>query len=123
MKRILIIWISLTITFISGANAMEECMKEKTNFMYASTSKGDEKKALIEIGTYLISIGKYPNEKAMEKDAKERVVFFEALGLYSQDPQLANASQYRKQIHALIYAHELHDVIVSNNGYLPCNSQ
>lgn len=87
---------------------------------HTSTIKPDEKKAFDELVTYLINIGKYQNKLVAEQDAKDRVSFFNELGLYKTDPQLANASQYRRKVHALIYAHNLHDVIVANNGDLPC---
>lgn len=94
-------------------------MTKRTNFMQASTLEDDERAALSELLRYLIAQGHYDSEEEGEQDAEERVLFFSGLGLYRKDPQLINASKTRKKVHALIYAHELHDVIMSNAGYLP----
>ena len=94
-------------------------MTKRTNFMQASTLEDDERAALSELLRYLVAQGHYDSEEEGEQDAEERVLFCGELGLYREDPQFINASKTRKKVNALIYAHELHDVIVSNAGYLP----
>jgi hypothetical protein len=94
-------------------------MKEKTNFMHASTDKKDEINALNELILYLVSINKYENSVTAEHDAEERVNFFEQQGLYLNNVQFENSSVNYKKTHALIITHNLHDVIEANNGFLP----
>jgi hypothetical protein len=87
--------------------------------MHAPTGLVAEKKAYKELTSYLINLGKYPDAELADIDAQQRVNHFEQLNLYTSDPQLRNASILKKKTHALIYGHELHDVIVANDGYLP----
>ena len=94
-------------------------MTGKTNFLMASTEPSSESKALTEICDYLISINKYSDISETKKDALSRVNHFNSLGLYEDDPQMLNASIERKSVHALIYGHDLHDLLEKNNGLLP----
>jgi len=98
-------------------------MSNRTNFLKGSTNPQAELRALDEICIYLVSIGKYENTESAKTEALERVGLFKELGLYKNDPGLSNASPERKSVHALIYGHDLHDLLVENNGYLPETSE
>jgi len=97
-------------------------MTHKTNFLHGSTDETDEIQAYDELCNYLIRDGKYADSAEADDDAEERVEYFNGLGTYDDDSQLINASIYRKKTHALIYTHNLHDMIVKNNGFLPDSS-
>ncbi len=88
--------------------------QNKVNFLAGSTNPAEEKKALDEVCDYLISLGKYISVDEAKKDAINRMNFFGEL----KDPSMKDASIERKSVHALIYGHELHDVIERNGGYL-----
>lgn len=94
-------------------------MTNRTNFMRGSTDAEAEELALLEMCEYLVALGKYSSVIEAKIDALERVKFFSKLGLDTIDPQLLNASPARKSVHALIYGHELHEIIESGNGFLP----
>lgn len=94
-------------------------MPKKTNYLKGSIDPFEEDSALEEMCSYLVGLGKYPNRKSAKDDAIERIMFFEMLGLYKDDPQLQTASISRKSVHALIYGHDLHDLLEKNNGLLP----
>ncbi|MEX1196345.1 MAG: hypothetical protein WEB57_00600 [Pseudohongiellaceae bacterium] len=94
-------------------------MSEKINFIKASTHPSEEQKALDELCHYLVSMGKYHTLNEAKADAIARVGYFERLGLYKEEPSLEAASLERKSVHALIYGHDLHELIESGRGYLP----
>lgn len=94
-------------------------MVKKTNYIRGVTGPVEELLAYREICDYLVAIGTYPSRKAAISDARERVKFCADLGLYDQPSNVQSASDIVRSTHALIYAHDLHDLIESNGGYLP----
>lgn len=91
----------------------------KTNYLHSPAESLAEAEALEEMCQYLVSIGKYQNKEDAKNDALERISFFEKINLYEKDPGLKESSTAKKQVHALIYGHNLHDTIVENSGFLP----
>jgi len=66
-----------------------------------------------------VSHGRYRDEAAAIKDARQRVSFLEKNDVYVDDARLAKASWDLRATEALISAHNLEPVIRANGGELP----
>jgi len=94
-------------------------MSTAINYLNGFSSAEQERQALVQLYDYLISKGKYKDRDAAHKDARQRVDFLEKADFFSDDETLADASEARKFIAALIQGHNLRPKLEDNAGYLP----